>query len=594
LSVVADELLLVIRAEVGNAVAGLQKVEDKARTTGSNVGQSMTNMGKKLALGATLPILGMGVAAVDAASDLEEATSKAATVFGESIAGIEAAANSTADALSRSEYLDFAGTLGTILQGMEFTVDESAKMSEGFMTLAQDLASFHNVPVEQALTAIKGGLTGEREALKSLGIVIDDAMVKNKAFEMGLADSEGQIDKHGMALASEALIYEKAGVAVGDYARTADGLANSKKNLMGNIKDMLAVMGEKLLPIVQSLVGWIGKAVEFFTNLPGPVQTIIMVVLGLVAAIGPLLMILGPMVSGFMALSAAAAAAGTTIGAVALPVLAVVAAIAAAVAIAIYLWKNWDTIWPAIKKTAVAVWTAIKNFFKATWDFIKGVFEGVINFIKNLVTTVFNFIKGYFQTVFGIYKAIIKGAWDFITGVIKGAIDIVKKVIKGGFDIVKTIVSGVWTFFRDKINAAKTIIVGGFEWIRDKVVSVFGGIGDAVRNGFKGAINFLIDGINMGIKGINKLIDGFNKLPVPDLGKIPLIPKLGFGGSNLAGGSYIVGDRGRPEMVTLPHGSSVTPMRGRGEGIVINLNAPQNDPLGVAREVGWQLMKRGA
>jgi hypothetical protein len=50
--------------------------------------------------------------------------------------------------------------------------------------LAIDVASFNNVSDDQAINAFTKALTGERESLKSLGIVINETDVKKKAYTL--------------------------------------------------------------------------------------------------------------------------------------------------------------------------------------------------------------------------------------------------------------------------------------------------------------------------------------------------------------------------------------------------------------------------
>jgi hypothetical protein len=50
--------------------------------------------------------------------------------------------------------------------------------------LAIDVASFNNVSDDQAVKAFTSALSGEREALKSLGIVISEADVQNKVYSL--------------------------------------------------------------------------------------------------------------------------------------------------------------------------------------------------------------------------------------------------------------------------------------------------------------------------------------------------------------------------------------------------------------------------
>lgn len=66
--------------------------------------------------------------------------------------------------------------------------EEVDGLSVSLTKLAIDVASFNNASDEQAVHAFTSALTGEREALKSLGIVISEQDVLNKAYSLGLAN----------------------------------------------------------------------------------------------------------------------------------------------------------------------------------------------------------------------------------------------------------------------------------------------------------------------------------------------------------------------------------------------------------------------
>jgi hypothetical protein len=90
---------------------------------------------------------------------------------------------------------------------------------------------------------------------------------------------------------------------------------------------------------------------------------------------------------------------------------------------------------------------------------------------------------------------------------------------------------------------------------------------DGIVSGIKGAINWVINGINTFIRGLNKI-----KIPdwVPGVGgkgiNISEIPTLAEGGEILRSGRVIVGEAG-PEMLELPQGAKVKPLDRVGEGI---------------------------
>jgi len=178
------------------------------------------------------------------------------------------------------------------------------------------------------------------------------------------------------------------------------------------------------------------------------------------------------------------------------------------------------------------------------------------------------------------------GAWNAIKGIFTGVWDAIWEFLG---NTLKNIQTTIGTY----IDTIKERFADGFGTVKDSVVGIFTDMWDVVKSGFVSSINWLIDKLNSFIKNANKMSSFLN--PIGDGPQAPLIPNLGFGGSDL-GGSFRVGDRGLPEIVTLPGGSSVRPLTPGDSGggdTVINLNAPQNDPAGVAREIGWELTKRG-
>jgi hypothetical protein len=116
-------------------------------------------------------LAGVGVAAIAkglqstvlAASNLSESIAKSNTVFGKNAQQIQDWSKTTAKALGVSQQaaLEAAGTYGNLFRAFGINEQESAKMSQALVTLAADLASFNNVPIEDALLALRSGLSGE-------------------------------------------------------------------------------------------------------------------------------------------------------------------------------------------------------------------------------------------------------------------------------------------------------------------------------------------------------------------------------------------------------------------------------------------------
>ena len=208
---------------------------------------------------------GVGIAAVAkglqssvlAASNLSESIAKSNTVFGSNAQAIQAWSETTAKSLGVSQQaaLEAAGTYGNLFRAFGINEQESAKMSQSLVTLAADLASFNNVPIEDALLALRSGLSGETEPLKRFGIALNEARLKEQALAMGLIKTtSGTLPQAIKTQAAYALILKDSALAQGDVARTSDGLANQLKFLKAGLEDAKAGFGEALLPAALSVV----------------------------------------------------------------------------------------------------------------------------------------------------------------------------------------------------------------------------------------------------------------------------------------------------------------------------------------------------
>lgn len=247
----AANLQLVITA-VDKATGVLSDVGDKA-------GKSGGLMGTAFKLGALGAAAGIGVAAlasvkfVNAAADLNESINKANVVFGNSIGVIENFADTSAKSfgISKNAAFSYAGTLGTILKGSGLTEDASADMSTKLLTLAADMASFNNIPIDQALEKIRSGLVGESEPLRTVGVLLSEAAVKQEAYASGIAVAGSELTDAQKVQARYSLILKQTSDQQGDFARTSDSLANKSRVLGASWENIQAILGQVLLPVVE-------------------------------------------------------------------------------------------------------------------------------------------------------------------------------------------------------------------------------------------------------------------------------------------------------------------------------------------------------
>ncbi len=154
------------------------------------------------------------------------------------------------------------------------------------------------------------------------------------------------------------------GAAIDAFEEMEKGASRQMEALKNSFKGIAISVGTVLLPILKDLVGSVKPIIENIKNWmaenPGLTKTIIIAVGaigGLLAVLGPLLIMLPAIIAGFSLLLG--------------PVGLVILGITALIAIGILLWKNWDKISEMAKK----IWGTITKFFKDTWKTITGFFQ---------------------------------------------------------------------------------------------------------------------------------------------------------------------------------------------------------------------------
>ena len=252
-------LKLEILAETKNFVAGMNAGEKKTKT----FGDKLAEFGKKagLALAAATAAVGafaikIGIDGVKAASNLSETVSKVGVLFGDSAAQIEAFAETAAESLgqTKQEALDASATFAIFGKSAGLSGDELVKFSTGFTSLASDLASFNDTSPEDAIQAIGAALRGEALPLRRYGVLLDEATLRQAAFELGIISTTKQaLTPQQKVLAAQEVIYKQTTAAQGDFLRTSDGLANTQRKLNAQLTNIRTEIGTALLPIVLKL-----------------------------------------------------------------------------------------------------------------------------------------------------------------------------------------------------------------------------------------------------------------------------------------------------------------------------------------------------
>lgn len=241
----AKTLTVVLAADVGRFKKDMNEAENSVQGLGGKIKNNLEPALIGIGAAAGAFALKVGTDAVLAAGDLSESVNKANVIFGEGAAAVTAFAENANTQLgsTREAAIAAASTFGTFGKAAGLTGKDLADFSTELVTLATDLASFNNTPVDQAVNALGAALRGEAEPIRTFGVLLDDATLKQQALEMGIYDGNGALTQQQKVLAANAAILKQTGDAQGDFARTSTGLANTLKILQAQIEDLQVELG---------------------------------------------------------------------------------------------------------------------------------------------------------------------------------------------------------------------------------------------------------------------------------------------------------------------------------------------------------------
>lgn len=397
--------------------AELKKLDGaKIRALGekfSETGKKMQNIGKGMTTYVTAPVAAGFAGAIKAASDFNENVNKVDVAFGNSKSAVMdwAKTATTQFGLSKNAALEAASLFGDMGTSMGLSKSAAADMSTSLAGLAGDLASFKNISVDEAMTALKGVFTGETESLKNLGVVMTETNLQKFAADQGLVyNSMSEAEKVTLRYQ---YVLEKTKNAQGDYANTNDQTANALRTFQGAVSNLSIAFGQHLLPVINPIILKVTELINKFGELSPQTQKIILIVAAVAAAVGPLLIIVGQIATGIGSIMNLISIIGPSIGALAGPIGIAVAVIAALVAVGVALYRNWDAIRAKASEISAnisATFTAMKTKVVGIFQQIKATAIAVWNGVKTAITKPITTAVGIIRSAINKIKSIINGA----------------------------------------------------------------------------------------------------------------------------------------------------------------------------------------
>lgn len=461
-------------------------------------------------------------------------------------------------------------TFNAILRDMKNKAEDGA-IAIGDMSIAlynadgtmRDLGSIM-ADVEQATQgmttaqrdAALGAVFGS-EAMRGVNILLATGSERYKELEQAMYDSTGASQE--MAETME------------------DNVAGAFRAFKSQVEGILIQIGEQLAPIIKDTIipllssfgEKISNLLEWFAGLDEGTKRTIITILGIVAAIGPALLVLGNLSTGIGSLigtikNLSGAIGGIKTGfaalstAVSAPIAAVVAAVALVAGAFATLWKNNEE----FRNKMMEIWERIKGIFtdfaqgivdrlnalgfefesfteviSALWngfcELLAPIFEGVFTQIANILEGVLGVLLGILDVFIGIFtgdwekvwegiKGIFTSVWDFIMNTFENWVNVFQGLadtILGWFGTtwdevwtsVKDFFVGIWQgisdFFENTWNGITEFSSKALEVIKNTITKVWNGIKEVTNTVWNG-IKEVVTGIVDGIK--NAVDTSFN------------------------------------------------------------------------------------
>ena len=328
-------------------------------------------------------------------------------------------------------------------------------------------------------------------------------------------------------------------IAATNDQESAQRLANSQmsdtskaiEEMKGSLETAAIAIGNALAPAVEKVAGFISDLADKFSSLPSGIQTAIVVIGVIVAALAPLLIIIGQVAIGISALTAAFSALSVPI----LPIIGIIAGVVAAIVAIIAIVKNWGSIVEWFQGVWNTVWTTVQNLWTTVWTAISQnpVVQTIIMTVQSLFTGLVSTLSAIWTTI----QTITSNAWELIKNVVLGPVLLLIDLVTGDFESlasdaqniwnnIKSAASNIWNAIKSSIsNIAsniKTSAINAFQSMVSGIGSALSGLGGIIQSGFQSAINFItslpgkavawgrdfIDGLKDGIlSGISGIVD---------------------------------------------------------------------------------------
>ena len=267
-----DELEILINANTGELKKQLKDTNKKISGLSKSASKSCKDTESAFSkLKSGIVALGIGKIikdSIQSGMDAIESDSLFDTSLGKNADSVRAWSEEMANSLGLSEYAvrKNTGTIFNMTSSMGIAEENALKMSKGIALLSEDMASFYNLSSEEAFNKLRGGITGEAEGLKALGILVDENTVKQVAYSEGIAENGAELTQQQKVLARYVAIMKQTSNAQGDLARTIDSPSNQLRMLKQQVTNLGIAFSNFLMPILNAVLPYLTALTKIVTK----------------------------------------------------------------------------------------------------------------------------------------------------------------------------------------------------------------------------------------------------------------------------------------------------------------------------------------
>lgn len=522
-------LLGTIAIDKGKAIAGLNEVTDKAKSTSEKTATAFKTIGEKsIALGQKLAIMSAGAGVAFGAMVKSAANVKAMnSQFAQTFAGVEKEATAAMRNVASE-----SGIMESRLKGVGTQIYAFAKttgmetpqalgMMERALQVTADSAAYYDRSLEETSESLQSFLKGNFENDAALGLSCTETTrnaAANKLYGksfMELSESQKQLTL--LQMVEDA---NKLSGAMGQAARESDGWENVMGNLKESVVQLAASIGEVVLPVA---VKFIQKATEFvnkFQDMGNGAKIFIVALLGITAAASPVLIVFGTVAKSIGNIIDVASKVAPTLAkvggafkaALISPAGIAVMAIAALIAIFVVAYQHSETFREIVQKLG----SAIKEKLQGAIEALKPAFDAVITAFKSLWQTIQSELLPAFMSIYTTIVAVYennKPIIDAIVSLFKIAFTNIKTVISTVFNVIVTVVKTQLKIISNFIKTITAIIKGDWKGAWQGIKNIFSTIMNGIKDVAKNILNGILGLFGTSLGGIkSKVVSVFNSV----------------------------------------------------------------------------------